>query len=116
MRLVMGALVRSGILLASVGTALFAGEQGCSAPEGNLGSPAPVATTPVSGGAAGNPATGTVGMTLTLPGGETINTIGWTVTGPNGATTVVQTGTVNVQNSLSVSFEISGIPAGSSYS
>jgi len=116
MRLVMGALVRSGILLASVGTALFAGAQGCSAPDGKLGSPAPVATTPVSGGAAGNPATGTVGMTLTLPGGETINTIGWTVTGPNGATTVVQTGTVNVQNSLSVSFEISGIPAGSSYS
>ncbi len=117
MRLVtMGSLVRSAILLTSTGTMLFAGAQGCSAPGSKSGSPAPVATTPVSGGTDGNPATGTVGMTLTLPGGETINTIAWTITGPNGAGTVVQTGSVNVQNSLSVSFQVSGIPAGSGYS
>jgi hypothetical protein len=112
-RSTMGSLVRSAILLTSAGAALLAGAQGCSAPAGNSGSPQPIATTP----APNTPAsTGTVGMTLTLPGGETLNTIGWTVTGPNGASTVVQAGSVNVQNSLSVSFKISDIPAGSGYS
>jgi hypothetical protein len=44
-----------------------------------------------------------------------INSISWTITGPNGASTVVQTGTVNVQNSVSISFLTSGIPVGSNY-
>ncbi len=114
--LTMGSLIRSAILLTSAGTALFAGAQGCSAPGGKLGAPAPVATTPAPNTPAGDTSTGIVGMTLTLLGGEMITTISWTVTGPNGAATVVQSGAVNVQNSLSASFQVSSIPAGSGYS
>jgi acid phosphatase len=64
----------------------------------------------------GNPKDGKVGMTLTLPGGEQINTVNWTITGPNGATTVVQTGSVDVANSTTISFLVAGIPAASNYS
>jgi hypothetical protein len=56
-----------------------------------------------------------VGARLTLPGGEVINTLTWTITGPNGASTVVQSGTVSVANSLTVSFLVGGIPAGTGY-
>jgi phospholipase C len=59
--------------------------------------------------------TGSVGMTLTLPGGEQLSSVTWTVTGPNGASTVVQTGTVNVGNSNTISFLVGGIPSGSNY-
>jgi phospholipase C len=41
--------------------------------------------------------------------------VGWTITGPNGAATVVQTGTVSVGNSTTVSFLVGGIPPGSNY-
>jgi hypothetical protein len=60
-------------------------------------------------------AVGSLGMALTLPGGESINSINWVITGPNGASTAVTQGTVNLQNSLSVSFVVSNIPAGSNY-
>jgi hypothetical protein len=60
--------------------------------------------------------TGSVGLRLTLPGGEQIQSIAWTITGPNGASTVVQTGTVNVQNSEAISFLVGGIPAGTNFS
>lgn len=106
--------IRAAVFLASAGAAVLAGNQGCSAPEESSKSPPSVATTTAPGASTGAN-TGTVGMTLTLPGGETMNTINWVVTGPNGAAAVVQTGSVNVQNSLSVSFEISGIPAGTGY-
>jgi uncharacterized protein YjiK len=59
--------------------------------------------------------TGTVGMSLTIPGGEQVNAIQWTITGPNGASTVVKSGTVNVQNSAAVSFQVGGIPVGGGY-
>jgi hypothetical protein len=56
-----------------------------------------------------------VGAQLTLPGGAVINALTWTITGPNGASTVVQSGTVNVANSMTVSFLVGGIPAGTGY-
>ncbi len=59
---------------------------------------------------------GTVGVSLTLPGGQTLNTVRWTITGPNGATTVVQSGTVDLHASLTLTFTVSSIPAGSNYS
>ncbi len=105
-------LVRAAILLAGSGGAILAAGQGCSAPGSTASSTGPTA----QGNEPGATDTGTVGMTLTLPGGETVNTVSWALTGPNGAVTVVQSGSVNVQNSLSVSFVISNIPAGSGYS
>jgi hypothetical protein len=50
-----------------------------------------------------------------LPGGEAVNTLSWTVTGPNGATSVVKQGTVNVQGSSAINFQIGNIPAASGY-
>jgi hypothetical protein len=58
---------------------------------------------------------GVVGMKLTFPGGETLSTATWSITGPNGASTVVQSGTLNLQNSQVLSFSVGGIPAGSGY-
>jgi hypothetical protein len=105
-------LVRSAALaLAAVSGGLALQQVGCSA--GNDG-PSPTdegSLTPT--GTSGN--VGSLGMALTLPGGETINTIGYTITGPNGASTVVQQGTVGVQNSLSASFTVANLPAGSNY-
>jgi hypothetical protein len=59
---------------------------------------------------------GSVGVKLTLSGGEQIQSVGWTITGPNGAATVVETGTNNVQNSDSVGFLVGGLPAGTNFS
>jgi len=56
--------------------------------------------------------TGQLGMELTLPGGETVNSVTWTITGPNNYS---QTGTVNLQNSQTISFEVGGVPAGANY-
>jgi hypothetical protein len=99
------AVVRNVTAVATVGVAAMLA--GCSAQSGGV--PGTSASSHPGDG------TGTVGMTLTLPGGETISTISWTITGPNGATTTVQSGFVNVQNSLTVSFMVAGIPAGSGY-
>ena len=105
-------VLHRALLIGASGALTITGAQiGCSSPgagpsESALGSP--------SSGSAD--ATGTVGMQLTLPGGEQISTIHWTLTGPNGASTVVQTGSVDVANSLTISFLIGGVPAGSSYS
>lgn len=84
---------------------------GCSSSDRTgSGAPEPITSDPSVDNA------GTVGMQLTLPGGEEINSVNWTVTGPNGASTVVQTGVVNVGGSTTISFLIGGIPAGSNYS
>jgi hypothetical protein len=66
-----------------------------------------------SGGAGQNPGeenTGTVGMQLTLPGGEHITTVTYTISGPHS-----YTGSVNVSGSSSISFALPGIAAGSGY-
>ena len=81
---------------------------GCSS--GDSGGESPVGSgTP----GAAQEETGQVGMNLTLPGGETVNSVSYTVTGPNGYT---QSNSVLVQNSITISFVVGGIPAGSNYS
>ena len=103
------------VLLAAVAgsTSLALTEAGCSS---RTGSPEPAASNGSSvPSAAATDNTGSVGLQLQLPGGVGVNTASWTITGPNGASTVVQTGTVNVQNSQSISFLVGGIPVGSGY-
>ena len=78
-------------------------DTGCSAPP------------EASPGSSTTDGTGTVGLTLTLPGGENVDTVTWTITGPNGASTVVQQGTVNLQNSETISFLAGGLPPGQGY-
>jgi hypothetical protein len=56
---------------------------------------------------------GRVGFKVTLPGGQTVNTINYTITGPNGFTL---TNSVSVQDSITISFVVGGIPAGNNYS
>jgi phospholipase C len=109
-------LIRNALLLGAASAAAIGGAQvGCS----SAGTISPRGTPPESvlGPQSSPPAdtVGSVGMELTLPGGEQINSVNWTITGPNGASTVVQTGTVNVGNSTTVSFMASGIPAGTNY-
>jgi hypothetical protein len=78
---------------------------------------------PTSGGSGGGAGAGAedpgslgkVSAQLTLPGGEQIQVITWQLTGPNGASTVVQSGSVPVAASNTVSFVVGGIPAGSGY-
>ena len=75
----------------------------------------PTATQGPPIGAAGSSGDmGSVGMQLTLPGGEQVNTIQWAITGPNGATTVVQSSSITVQ-ALAIHFLVGNIPAGSGY-
>ena len=113
-------VVRSVLLAGLAGsTALGAIEVGCSSTDGpsNKGSQDPSVNSPTGTGAAPVDNVGSIGMQLTLPGGETVNSVNWTVTLPNGegGTTVVQTGSVNLQNSMTVSFLIGGIPPGNGY-
>jgi hypothetical protein len=94
--------------LGAVGAASLAAiEVGCSSTNGP-GSPGSSEPAPAEN-------TGTLGMQLTLPGGQQVNSVAWTITGPNDASTVVQSGTVNLQNSQSISFLVGGIPAGNNY-
>jgi hypothetical protein len=102
-------LLRRASFVAGAGLlAVVSGQQfGCSSGSDTSGS------SPEQGGADGF---GTVGMNLTLPGGETLNAVSWVITGPNGASTVVQQGSTNIQNSQTIGFTVGGIPAGSGYS
>jgi hypothetical protein len=65
-------------------------------------------------GSDGTQETGSIGLQLMLPSGQSIEVISWAITGPNGASTVVQSGTANSQ-SLGVSFLVGNIPVGSGY-
>jgi hypothetical protein len=68
------------------------------------------------GSAAGNPdGSGSVGVALTLPGGESLDTVSWVITGPNGGPTVVAHGSVDVHNLAFITFTVGSIPAGSGY-
>jgi phospholipase C len=104
-------LVRNALLVSAVGVACVAAPQvGCSSAQLGQQSEPEGPSTP--GGS------GTVGMRLTLPGGAQLNTVSWAITGgPTGATASnpVQSGTVNVTNSLSVAFSAGGLAAGSNY-
>jgi hypothetical protein len=105
--LITKSIVRRSALVAGVAAALAAQQLGCSS--GAV--PSPGST---NGGSAADDV-GTMGMNLTLPGGQVLNAVSWVVTGPNGSPNVVQMGTVNVQDSLSVSFLVAGLPAANSY-
>lgn len=105
-------VVRRSALIAGAGiAAALAGQQvGCSSP-----GVSPGGQTSSSVGPNGSDQAGTVGMKLTLPGGETVNSVNWTITGPNGSAAVVQSGSVDVSNSQSVSFQVAGLLPGSGY-
>jgi hypothetical protein len=62
---------------------------------------------------AGDGDVGTVGFELQIAPGVTINTISWIVA--NGGTGFSQSGTVNVQNSNTIRFQVGGVPAGTGY-
>jgi hypothetical protein len=107
-------------LLAAASAVVIAGaaQVGCSgtsAPEGNGGSgPGAVNPAPNPGGA-----TGTVGFSLTLPGGTLVSSVTYDLT--NGGTAVAlpnapNPGTVAVNNSNSIDFQLGGVPAATGYS
>jgi hypothetical protein len=89
-----------------------AGTAACSG--GADGETATRVTTP-SGEAPSPQDTGSVGMDLTLSGGENVAVVNWSITGPRGAATVVQASSVKVQASA-IQFLVSNIPAASGYS
>ena len=60
---------------------------------------------------AGDEDVGTVGFELQVAPGVTISTISWNITG----TGFTQSGTVNVQNSNTIRFQVGGVPAGTGY-
>jgi hypothetical protein len=102
-------LLRRSALLLSAGAAAVVACQsvGCSsndAATGGSNAPGPNADDP----------TGSVGVALTLPGGQSLATLSWTVT--NTATgAVVQQANVNVQNSLSINFVVGNLASGINY-
>src|SRR5215469_3541388 len=95
--------VRHLVLAVVAGTTAFAALQvGCSSAT-RSGAPEPTTSSDPSGGV------GSVGLSLTLPGGETLSSIAWTITGPNGASTVVQQGTVPVGSSANIQFLVGNL-------
>jgi len=56
---------------------------------------------------------GTIGLALQVAPGVTINTISWSIA--NATTAFTQSGTVNVQNSNTIRFQVGGLPAGAGY-
>jgi hypothetical protein len=99
--LVMGCGLAAASALPQIGCSSAAAPGG----ESSVGSGTP--------GAVSQDGTGQLGMNLTLPGGETVNLVTYTVTGPGGYS---QSGSVPVQNSITISFQLSNIPAGNNYS
>ena len=57
--------------------------------------------------------TGNVGMELQLAPGVTVNSVSWSIT--NATTGFSRSGTVNVQNSNVVKFQVGGLPSGAGY-
>jgi hypothetical protein len=56
---------------------------------------------------------GTVGAALTLPNGKEIDTLQYTLVDANGKT--VKSGSIDISNSQSISFQIGDVPVGSGY-
>jgi phospholipase C len=114
----MRAIVRHSILSAT----LLAGAAGatvsfsaCSSTNGAQGDSPTTAAPAVGSGTTPASGVGSMGMQLTVPGGLQLANVAWTITGPNGGAAVVQSGTVNVQNSQGINFVVGGIPAASGY-
>ncbi|HTB72157.1 MAG TPA: hypothetical protein VK762_02880 [Polyangiaceae bacterium] len=60
--------------------------------------------------------TGALGVSVNLPdNARAIDTLNFAITGPDGASTIVQVGSVNAGQSLSLSFVVGRIPPGSNY-
>ncbi len=115
MRTTRSPLVRRTSLVAGAGVAVLVSvhQFGCSGgPSEQQGGPSDRGGSGVSE----SDTTGTVGMSLTFPGGEVLSTVTYTITGPNGAPSLVKQATINLQNSNSINFTVAGIPAGSNYS
>ncbi len=102
--------------LLAAALAVAVGVAGCAADGPGDGS-GPGGAGASSGAAAGGSSgdTGSVTAQLTLPAGQAVQTVQWAVTGPGGAATVVQSGSVPVQNRQSVRFQVSRIPSGTAY-
>jgi len=62
---------------------------------------------------AGDDDTGTIGFALQVAPGITINTVSWSIN--NTGTGFSRSGTVNVQNSNTIRFQVGGLPAGAGY-
>src|SRR5262245_17147315 len=62
---------------------------------------------------AGDDDSGTIGFALQVAPGTTINTVSWNIT--NAGTTFARMGTVNVQNSNTIRFQVGGLPGGAGY-
>jgi hypothetical protein len=90
-----------GVTAAVILGAFAAPQAGCSS---RATEPNPVASTGDSG---------SLGMKLTLPGGENLATVSWIVSAPGGA--VVQSGSVPVQNSLAIAFTVAGLSPAAGY-
>ncbi len=110
-------LVRSALLIgAAAAAAASFSEFGCSSQgEDARDNPSPGVGAPGESAPAPAADTGTVGLLLTLPGGQQLSTMTWAITGPNGASTPVKNATINVQDSQSISFLVGGIAAGTGY-
>ena len=63
-------------------------------------------------GTAANDASGSVGLALQIPGGQTINTISYQITGPNA---FAKSGSIDVSHSTAISAVISPLPAGTGF-
>ncbi len=113
MRTTRSPLFRRASLFAGAGVAVLVSvhQFGCSGGPAEQGGPSGAG----SPGSAESDATGTVGMSLSLLGGEVLNAVNWTITGPNGASTIVRQGNVDLQGSNSINFQVAAIPAGSNY-
>ncbi len=111
-------LVQSALLVgAAAAAAVSLTEFGCSSQGGGVpGTLLPGAPAPTENVLAPADRSGTVGLELTLPGGQQVATVTWAITGPNGASTPVKNGSIKVQNSQSIAFLVGGIPAGTGYS
>jgi hypothetical protein len=102
------AMLLGVVALGAVGTA----EVGCSSGTSSTGAGGPSAPGKITGAVG----TGTIGLSLTLPGGDEINSVTFTLT--NSAGSLIPLGTANpgmvaTNNSLSINFQIGGVPAGS---
>ena len=90
---------------------LVAPQLGCSRDPSSPG----MSTDGTDGAAPPVDGAGTVGVALSLPGGENIDVVDWTIAGPAGAATVVKSGSAMISNSQSILFQIGNIPAGLGY-
>jgi hypothetical protein len=88
-------------------------EDNASGEQPNVQPNRPVALPGAPSTSSGN--TGSVGLSLTLPGGAGVSLVSWTIAGPNGAATVVTSGSVDVGEGAAATFLVSQIPPASGY-